>query len=57
MTVAYACDLNVFVCVNFGDEILLSGEELKSRGKFKFFLKNGKIVNCYYGTGYNPEFF
>ena len=41
MTVAYACDLNVYVCVNFGDEILLRGEECKTREDFNF-LKNGK---------------
>ena len=31
MTVAYACDLNVYVCVNFGEESLLRGEECKTR--------------------------
>ena len=25
MTIAYACKLNVYVCMNFGDEILLRG--------------------------------
>ena len=25
MTAIYACDLNVYVCVNFGDEIMLGG--------------------------------
>ena len=25
MIVAYVCDLNVYVCVNFRDEILLTG--------------------------------
>ena len=30
MTVAYACDLNVYVCVNFMDKILLRGEECKT---------------------------
>ena len=30
MTIAYACDLNVYVCVNFGDEIMLRGEECKN---------------------------
>ena len=36
--------LCVQVCVNFGDEILLRGEECKTREKFKIFLKNGKTV-------------
>ena len=31
MDVAYACELNVYVCVNFRDEILLRGEECKTR--------------------------
>ena len=31
MTVAFACNLYVIVCVNFGDEILLRGEECKTR--------------------------
>ena len=35
--------LCVLVCVNFGDEILLRGEESKTREKFNF-LKNGKTV-------------
>ena len=42
MIVAYACDLNVYVCVNFGDKILLRGEEYKTREKNLTFLKNGK---------------
>ena len=29
MTVAYKCDLNVYVCVNFNDEILLRGKNVK----------------------------
>ena len=37
MIVAYACDLNVYVCVNFGDEILLKGEECKTRVNLNFF--------------------
>ena len=41
MTVVYACDFNAYVCMNFGDEILLSGEEYKTQEKF-YFLKNGK---------------
>ena len=36
MTVTYACDLNVYVCVNFGDKILLRGEECKTQEKFYF---------------------
>ena len=36
MTIAYACDLNVYVCVNFGDKILLRGEECKTWEKFNF---------------------
>ena len=31
--------LCVLVCVNFGDEILLRGEECKTREKFNFFEK------------------
>ena len=30
MIVAYACDLNVYVLVNLGDQILLRGEECKT---------------------------
>ena len=46
MTVAYACDLNVYVCVNFGDEILLRGEECKTRVNLNFSEKwqNGKLL-------------
>ena len=36
MTVAYACNLNVYVCVNFEDEILLRGEECKTRVNLNF---------------------
>ena len=45
MTVTYACDLNVYVCVNFGDEILLIGEECKTRVNLNFFDKwqNAKL--------------
>ena len=42
MTIACACDLNVYVCVNFGDKILLRREECKNPDKFEFFQKNGK---------------
>ena len=49
MTVSYACNLNVYVCVNFEDEILLRGEECKNLGKFEFFQKmeNGKLLLQY----------
>ena len=56
MTVAYACDLNVYVCVNFGDEIRLRGEECKTRVNLNF-LKNGKTVNYYYSTSCKAEIF
>ena len=36
--------LYVLVWVNFGDEILLRGEECKTQEKFKFSEKNGKTV-------------
>ena len=42
MTVAYVYDLNVYVCVNFGDEILLRGEECKTRVNLIFFKKRIK---------------
>ena len=42
MTVAYAYDLNVYVCVNFEDEIFLRGEECKTRVNLIFFLKRTK---------------
>ena len=40
------CDLNVYVCVNFGDEILLRGKEYKTQVNLKFFKKgqNGKLL-------------
>ena len=49
MTVAYACDLNVYVCVNFRDEILLRGEEFKTRENLNFSEKwqNGKLPLMY----------
>ena len=37
MTIAYAFDLNVYVCVNFKDEILLMGEDCKTRVNLNFF--------------------
>ena len=43
MTIAYAHDLYVLVCVNFRDKILLRGEECKNLGKFEFFKKRGKL--------------
>ena len=45
MTVAYACDW-MCMCVNFGDEILLMGEECKTQVNLKFFekKKNGKLL-------------
>ena len=30
MDVTYACDLGVRVCLNFGDQILLRGENVKT---------------------------
>ena len=43
MIVVYACDLNVYVCVNFGDEIMLREEECKTRVNLNFILKG---QNC-----------
>ena len=40
--IAYACDL-ILMCVEFRDEILLKGEECKTRENSNF-LKNGKMV-------------
>ena len=57
MTVAYACYLNVYVCVNFGDEILLRGEECKTQVNLSFSKKNGKTVNCCYSIGCRHEIF
>ena len=56
MTVAYACDLNVYMCVNFGDEILLRGEECKTRVNLNFSEKsqNGKLL---LQSGCKPEIF
>ena len=56
MTIAYACDLYVYVCVNFEDEILLRGEECKTLVNLKFFekWKNGKH---HYNTGCSLEIF
>ena len=44
MIVAYACDLNVYVCVNFGDEILLRAEECQTQVNLNFSeKKKGKL--------------
>ena len=45
----YACDLNVYVCVNFGDEILLRGEECKTWINLNFSEKwqKGKLPLVY----------
>ena len=52
--------LCVLVCVNFGDEIVLRGEECKTRGKLEIF-KNGKmiikIINGHNGSGKPRKFF
>ena len=49
MTVTYACDMNVYVCVNFGDKILLRVEECKTRINLNFSKKwkNGKLLLQY----------
>ena len=42
LRINYYCicmELDVYVCVNFGDEILLRGEECKNLGKFEMFAK------------------
>ena len=36
--------LCVLVCVNFGDEILLRGEECKAREKFNFSEKGKTVI-------------
>ena len=41
MTIAYACD-SMSMCVEFRDEILLRGEECKTREKFIFSKKRAK---------------
>ena len=51
--------MHVIVCVmymNFKDEILLRGEECKTRVNLNFSEK-GKTVNCCYSIGYRPEIF
>ena len=52
--------LCVLVCVNFGDEILLRGEECKTWENYKF-SKNGKmiiiiIINCHNCSGKPRKF-
>ena len=49
MTASYASKLNVYVCVNFGDEILLRGEECKTLVNLKFFesWQNSKLSMQY----------
>ena len=44
MTVPYACDC-VCLCVNFGDEILLRGEECKTWEKFNFSEKGKTVIS------------
>ena len=41
--VTYACDL-MRICVEFRDEILLRGEECKTREKNSIFFRKGKTV-------------
>ena len=41
--VTYACDL-ILMCVEFRDEILLRGEECKTREKNSIFFRKGKTV-------------
>ena len=53
MTIAYACDLNVYVCMNFKDEILLRGEEYKTQVNLNFFEK-WQTVNCHYSIDFKP---
>ena len=58
MTVAYACDC--MCCVwEFHDEIILKGGGGGGGGNVKLeknriFLKNGKIVICFYSTDRKP---
>ena len=42
MTIAYTCGLNVYVRANFGDEIMLRGEESKTRVNLKYSKKMTK---------------
>ena len=46
MTDVRACDC-VYMCVNFEDKILLSGEECENLGKFEFFLQNDQLLLWY----------
>ena len=43
MIVAYACDLHVLVCLNFGDEILLRGAKCKTQINLNFFEKGQNV--------------
>ena len=52
--------LCVLVCMNFGDKILLRGEECKTRENYKLKKNNGKmiiiIINCHNGLGKPKKF-
>ena len=50
MTDACACDY-VYMCVNFGEEILSMGEECENPSKFEIFRK---MINYCYGTSCKP---
>ena len=41
MTVSYACDMNMYMCVNFEEEIMLRGKECRTRVNLNF-SKNGE---------------
>ena len=46
------------VCMyEFRDEILLRGEECKTRVNLNFFFKKGKTVNCRNSTSCKPGIF
>ena len=45
--------LYVYVYVNFGDVILLRGEECENSGKFEIYFRN--TVNYCYSIGCKPE--
>ena len=55
MTVAYACDLNVYVC-EFQGQNSRRGEECKIRVNLNFFEK-WKTINCHYNTSCIPKIF
>ena len=50
MTDACACDC-VYMCVNFGDEILLKGAECENPSKFELFQIRNRNSGHRYGTG------